>query len=703
MARSDEGDDSAVDVGDADSVDDAPPTERLPVGDPPTWLQSLGAALAAGMLGAVLLGVGEFLATTMIYGIAGYRAHWPWVLYGAYAGKMIATHLLVWPVLMLASGVVYQVFARKRGRAAPQPFFLGWCLLLAGGVVLPLDLELAHKTNAGYYIVGYAILLYLAVMVYFGGRFVRRKMGARRFGCGYWGATGLALIVALVSVACLLATSVGRPANFRLADASPADRRSERPHVLWIVMDTVRADRLSVYGYEHDTTPFMKKWAEQSIVFDRPVANGMWTVPTHASMFTGLPSRQHGQGHKAIWLDDEFVTAAERLDAAGYATAFFSNNPLVSERYNVTQGFDQSVVVWHAQQATRFSLEYLCLAWGLPPIAPWLDFDFGAALTNEMVAGWLDDHASEPTLVFINYFEAHLPYRVPRRYREMFMTGQQVRLSYELQFARYGDMTDWVNNRANIDGYEFLSKLEIETMVAMYEASLRYLDDRIGELVDAYRQRGLLDNTLVVIAADHGEYLNTHGMWSHHFLTFDDLTRVPMLIREPGRAEGVRVAAPAQLTDLYATVVRAALGDGAFEPRENSRDLFDLAESPEMSRLAVIECYGPEPSAAERLRRKTDAELRHRPVAQIAAVGERYKYTRSEDGRRELYDLAEDPGELTNLISSHRAIANRMEAFLDGWRLRVPEYVAKERPQGAPDALETLKALGYVAGDESGD
>ncbi|RMF72448.1 MAG: hypothetical protein D6744_16820, partial [Planctomycetota bacterium] len=584
------------------------------------------------------------------------------------------------------------------------PFLLSAGVLSAGALVLPLDLELAHKTNAGYFIIGYAGLLYVAAMLYFGGRFVRRRVGGVRFDRATYSLSAAALLLSVVTIACLFATPVGRPgAGRRVSDeAATATSAARGPHVLWIVLDTVRADRLSVYGYERETTPFLKQWSQQALVFERAIANGMWTVPTHASMFTGMPSRRHGQGHRAVWLDDEFDTVAEKLQRAGYATAFFSNNPLVSERYNVTQGFDHSIVVWHAQQATRFSLDHLRARLGTIPPVPWLDPDSGAALTNDFVEDWLGDHSGEPTLVFINLFEAHLPYRVPQRYRRMFMTPEQVRESYKLQYASYGDMADWVNNRANIDGYAFLSDLEVETIKRMYDASLRCLDDRLRELLAVYRRLGILDNTLVVITADHGEYLDSHGMWSHHFLTYEELTHVPLIVRPPGTTVGARVPVPVQLSDLYATIVRAALGADAFEPTPDSRDLL-APNGADSARIAVIECYGPEPSARVRLQRKTDPVVRHRATAQIAAVAQRYKYIRSEDGWRELFDLAADPGEETNIISSHRAVANRLDAFLNDWLRRVPEYVPKHRPEARSDALETLKALGYVAGDETGD
>jgi arylsulfatase A-like enzyme len=329
------------------------------------------------------------------------------------------------------------------------------------------------------------------------------------------------------------------PARFRVANAQQVTQDRQRPNVLWIVLDTARADRMSVYGYNRETTPFLKRWSSRAILFERCISNGMWTVPSHASMFTGMSLRQHGTDHQHAWLDESFVTVAEVLRRAGYNTALFSNNPWVSRAMNLDQGFDVSRTLHHLRYLTRFSsLEDSCLRWGLTPLLPWWDHDYGGAITNWLISDWLDDRGNqgEPFFLFVNYMEAHLPYLIPRKFRRMFMTNEQVARSYELHLRAFGHITGVLDRRFNLYGGEFLAQADREVLKRQYEAGLRYLDDRVSELIRMLEERGHLENTLVVITADHGEYLDTHGMWSHRFLTYNDLVHVPFLERRTWQA-----------------------------------------------------------------------------------------------------------------------------------------------------------------------
>jgi arylsulfatase A-like enzyme len=223
-------------------------------------------------------------------------------------------------------------------------------------------------------------------------------------------------------------------------------------------------------------------------------------------------------------------------------------------------------------------------------------------------------------------------------------------------------------------------------------------------VIEIFRRRGLLDHTLVVIAADHGEYLDTHGLWSHYFLTYQDVLHVPLLLRPPGCTNPRRVEKCVQLSELYPTVLRAALGAEAVAPERDTRDLLDVAAGGGEHRIAISEYFGPEPSVEPRLRAKKDPQVRHRAAAQIAAVDKRFKFIRSGDGMREMYDLLADPGELNNLAYSHWDEARRLERHIEQWLKVVPECQPRPKPDGTTgpgrDTMNLLKALGYVADED---
>lgn len=678
----------------------APPSS--PARAPSFWVTIL-AALATAILGSTVIGVFEHVAGSILAPLPSYSESWPWDLVLAATGRMIATHLLLWVPVMVASGLVYWVFARRRSRAAPGPFFLALFVLLAALVVIPADLELANRQGAFLLTVGFVAGLGLTAVVYFVARGLHHQVGRQRFERWFRLAGGLGLIVALVLGAVFMSSPLYDPGAYRVAGSDVPDVSQQRPHVLWIVLDTVRADRLSLYGCEEPTTPLLEEFAEQSVVFDHVVANGIWTLPTHASMFTGLAPRTHGLGHATWRLDDSFRTVADELGESGYATGFFSNNVLVTPRTNLSKGFDTAIVVRDFLDSTRFSLGFVCEKWGLTPPVPWLDLDGGAGLTNELVSRWLEAQSDRPVFVFINYMEAHLPFLVPREYRETFLSEDQVHRSFDLRRRAYGELEGWLNIDALVDGYDQMPPEDREVVKRQYEAALRYLDERVREMIDIFRQRGLLDNTLVVITSDHGEYLDTHGMWSHHFLTYQDVLHVPLLLREPGRTEPRRVETLVQLSDLYPTVLRAVLGADAVKTSPDARDLLAVAAGDGASRIAVSEFSGAEPVMKPRLLAKNDPQTRHRATAQIAAVDSRFKYIRSADGKRELYDLASDPGELENLEYSHWKEVDRLDRHIEWWLRTTSLYKPRQSPAGVGpdrDLKRTLKALGYVGDDD---
>jgi arylsulfatase A-like enzyme len=379
----------------------------------------------------------------------------------------------------------------------------------------------------------------------------------------------------------------------------------------------------------------------------------------------------------------------------------FSNNPWLAAKSNITQGFDELYNNHHFRHLGRFSIEFLFEKWGTTELVPWFDTDFGAAQTNHLIDRWLQARAGDetPVFVFANFMETHMPYVVPRKYRAAFMSDEQVHRSYQLRQMAYGRLTTALNSRFNIEGGSFLPETDRDVLNRQYLGCIRYLDDRVRELIAVFDRRGLLDRTLVVITSDHGEHLGTHEMWSHRWLTYDEVSHICLILREPGRKAGARTTAPVQLSDIHYTLLNTALGIDNAASGFGSYDLFTAMEDGAAARMAVVECYGEGPLTIRKLRTRNDPELIHRVLPQKAVVGERYKYMRSSDGREELYDLAEDPGELRNLMIVRRDVSAPMAAYLARWLREVPRYKPAAEPQAGPpssDWLESLRSLGYL-------
>lgn len=694
---------------------DAPAIDARPAPAPPApgrpvrgWGPLLAMGACVAIVGSAALGLIEFglvFVTT--------RAHFrhdavPLPVIACTIGKLCVSHTLLWLPVMLAATILYGAAGGRRAQARPQAVLPAVFIALAGLVVVPADLAIVHRSGAKWVALGCGAALGAALAAYLLLRALMRVAGER--GVGRIGVSVTAAFggVTLLSGILFARSPLRDAATFRLPPSErPYTVVGGRPHVLWIVLDTARADHLGCYDPTRRLTPFLDEWAQRALVFEQAVSSGNWTAPAHASMFTGLPLRQHRFDNEQddlpgvrLYLPDGARTVAEVLREAGYATGMFSNNPLVNRDMNLAQGFERCEAVYHLRRLAHFSLESLYERWGLTWRIPWIDGDYGAALTNELVSGWLAEQTGtgRPTFVFINYMECHLPYRVPRRYRELCMSPAQADRSYALRWTVYGNLLHAFDLNFSIGGGDFTTPADREVVRRQYAAGVRYLDDRVGEILEHYRQRGMLDNTLVVITSDHGEHLDTHGLWGHRLLLWQDLIHVALLIREPGRTQGERRALPAQLADLYQTVINAARGTPQSGPAFDARDLLsDPAAAPPV-RIAISEFNGPERSVLRMIERSRNPAAAALRAPRIAAVEGRWKYVEARDGGRELYDLHADPGELNNLIAERPAEADRLAAYLAAWRAAVPDeapWGAASQP-GATDVRSILREIGYI-------
>ncbi len=429
--------------------------------------------------------------------------------------------------------------------------------------------------------------------------------------------------------------------------------RGTPPNVLLIVLDTTRADRISSFGYERQTSPNLDGLAEEGTLFENCTTPGPWTLPSHASLFTGLYPRDHKTTcEPPRRLAKRMTTLAEVLGQNGYRTAGFSNNPWLTVATGLQQGFDHFDDVWRSHR----------LAGRIP-------VDMGAETTNARVLktidGWSDQ--PQPFFVFINYFEPHLPYSPPYPYNRKFIPrGTDPRWIDSLAGWEHPREVGYV---LKVDGME-VSEEEFETLEALYDGEIAYLDSRLGELFDALEQRDLLDTTLIVVLSDHGEHFGDHEMMDHKLSVYDNLLRVPLVLRyPPAIPAGRRVSAQVQTIDIFPTVLELcgidhpAPGNSEplpFEDGEGAGREYTFAEfgKPTMF-LEVMDRYFP----------NADRNLFDRSLK--AVRGPRYKYIWASDGRLELYDLIEDPGEQVNLLSERPEVLARMQGVLEDFRVGI--------------------------------
>jgi arylsulfatase A-like enzyme len=503
------------------------------------------------------------------------------------------------------------------------------------------------------------------------------------------GARARRLIPPLVGAIAVLAAAVwldgtaspGRPS----ARALPADPRA--PNVILIVMDTVRADHLSVYGYERDTTPNLRRFGEGATTYLRAVSAADHTLSSHATLFTGMFPASHGAhpGDPAdrrrpaggFGLSSAFLTLAERLSAAGYATAgVVANYGFLSGGFNLDQGFDAFLV--------RFSR---CAP---PSPFPWIERlgDSGfrgrvkprgeetyhnAERINRDALALVDrlKRRGQRFFLFVNYMDAHWPYAPPPPFDTRFPGSDP-----GFDPSGYLTLRDSV-----LKGERRLTERERRHLVAQYDGGIAFLDSQLARLFDRLRQLDLYDSSLIVVTSDHGEAFGERQLLEHGTSVYQDQIHVPLLIKYPGRRDATVVRDTVSTADVMPTVL-----DQLRIPVPASIEGRSLLAASMPTRPIVSESY-PRPYFQNLGQRFQHVER--------AVIEGPLKLITSTSGKRELYNLDDDPHEGRNLYEARDPVAGRLQARLEGW-LKTAAVRARQPAITDPATLERLRSLGYV-------
>jgi arylsulfatase A-like enzyme len=442
-----------------------------------------------------------------------------------------------------------------------------------------------------------------------------------------------------------------------------------RPNILLVVLDTARADRFPFQGYERPTAPNLAALARQGVAFTNVFSPAPWTVPAHASLFTGQYPSLHRTDCGSLRLPDAAVTLAETLRDAGYRTLAYSANPWIGSTYNFRQGFDTFEEIWRR----------------VPPGSE----DTGASLNNERVGRFLRwrqenrEARRQPFFMFINYFEPHIPYHPPEPERSRLLRPGTDRARAE-RLSRLGHPDEM----RFILGLSDLTAADLLILSDLYDGEIAYVDRRLGEVIADLRDLGLLDGTVVAVAGDHGENLGDHGLMDHKMSVHDTLLRVPVVLRYPPRiAPGRVVDRPVQMHDLYPTLLGLA---GVEAPEGVTIEAVPLPETgvegsrrPEGDPI-VGEFVGPPVdflAAMEEAFPGTDLSRFDRKLVALRLDG--YKIQWGSDGRHALYDVAADPGESRDLAVEDPVRLARMAEAVRRWLDR-PQRAGPHDREPAP-------------------
>ncbi len=502
--------------------------------------------------------------------------------------------------------------------------------------------------------------------------------------------------------------SCGRPPT------PPEPAPEARPNVLIIVWDTVRADRMSLYGHRRDTTPALARFAREATVYEQAWSPGTWTVPAHASLFTGLPIPTHGAhgGHR--WLDDRHHTLAELLERDGYDTVALSANLYVGSVANLLQGFEEVHTTYPRKDRRRGRFVADALAATTAKLLPDdASTEISPAFQGNGVEKWdkaiykdaapvladgllriLDERGGDrPWLAYVNFMEAHTP-RIPSAAsREALLTEEERRQALRTDMSLFAENAWMVGQRA-------YTADELKAFGDVYDAALLDLDRATAALLDGLRDRGLLDDTVVILLSDHGESLGEHRRLEHRWAIHEPLLHVPLVIRYPRGGFGPRrVSEPVSTLDVFRTVLDLT----GVEPPQvaglASRDLRDPPREVVVAQLVHAHANQLRPIH----RAYPDLDLSGFKRTYDAVRRGPLKLVLPSDGPPALYDLAADPGETRDLSADRPADVAELTRALDAWRQGLAPYVPSGQADRAltPEEEAQLRILGYVEGDEA--
>lgn len=522
------------------------------------------------------------------------------------------------------------------------------------------------------------------------------------------------------------------------------------PDIIFIVLDTQRADRLGAYGYEKMTSPNLDRFAADATLFEQAVAPAQWTIPSHASMFSGLYPSTHQVLQSAQRLSPRYPHIAEMLAQVGYETVGFCNNPLVGILDNgLKRGFQQFYNYGGAvpsvprsssrlprplnQLAEAYTQGLRRLSYPVQNFFGRSDLAFQISLNSWMTPLWSkmanfkgqnersvrdvetflrsreQNEPERPLFLFLNLMETHLPFWPPGRFVDevapYFRDNKEARTI----------MRTW-----NKEAYRWaaplaepLGELEHNVLNDMYDAEVLYQDDYLGGLLDMIRSRAKQSNTLTIIVADHGDGLGDHGYMGHAFVAYEELVHVPLIIDWPAVfTDPARISTPVSTRRVYHTMIDAVGewpktidGESVVEARRLSLQGTINGLDPE-DRAAISEIYPPlnfvkaiERRQPELLEQFHCLDERHAIVRQDE--NSTYKLIQRDHQPHELYDLPADSLELNNIIDQEpvRSEAlNRRLTLVEGAAIKQQDLLENEEIdiENDTDLMQRLKGLGYM-------
>jgi arylsulfatase A-like enzyme len=473
----------------------------------------------------------------------------------------------------------------------------------------------------------------------------------------------------IFGIACLLTLLAGcRGQEDGGAGSSSVPGLHPPRRVFLITVDTLRADHMSLHGYPRTTSPNLDRLAATGVTFDRAICQWPKTGSSFASMFTGLYPHTTGLTHKAaLRIPEQYLTLPELFQESGYATVGVISNAVLAAKFGWDTGFDDFRQTWGDGDFPDDPKAFRPLA--------------GAPRVNELAVPLLRKHAKADRLFgWIHYSDPHAPYVLPDGSENPF-------LGDALFQGERAVPTRLVNKGYTLDG-----RTDLKYYVAQYDANVLVADVHIRRLLEEMRSLGLLEDSLVIFTADHGESLGEHNSWFEHGpLPYNTTAHVPLFFVMDGLPAGRRMDRPVELVDLYPTL-RDLIAPDRRVPGLEGHSLWPLLRdgAPETGKAAFRQAFssaGRRPNLYQSVQEPTWKLV-------LNSGGKRSRAAKSATGGFELYNLADDPLEARNLAAARPEVVRRLRRDLVAW-MRQARALGDEE-EGDAETARALRALGYV-------
>jgi arylsulfatase A-like enzyme len=424
---------------------------------------------------------------------------------------------------------------------------------------------------------------------------------------------------------------------------------SPPPNLILISLDTLRADHVGCYGYPRPTTPTIDGIAHEGVVFERTIANSPWTLPSHASMLTGLQPRHHGVRTHDSALPESIPTLASELAAHGYLTMAIVNNTYLGPRYGLDRGFERFKYVPESIGEGRVR---------------------SGKQQVDLATEWVNEASGSPFFLFLHNYDIHSDYAPSPHFEKEFAhpyAGAMTGTTRDLLRVRKGEIQ--------------LSRSDLQHVVDLYDAGICEIDHELARFIGFLRQTGNLDRTILVITSDHGEEFLEHGGVLHGRTMHRELLDVPLIIRGPSVPEGQRVLDLVQTSDIFPTVI----------------ELLGFDPVPSVDGTSLVDVWAGRRVGTPGRRAYAEADhnrdLGDDTLEMVQTDGFKLVFERPTKNIR-LYDCLADPRELIDVASQYPEVTgdlvddlHRLDAGRRSGSRALPLTETEE---------EQLRALGYL-------